>query len=216
VSAVEAVVFDFGGVIITPITRTIGRIAEGLGTSVEVLAPVLMGPFEESSDDHPWHRLERGEIATEELQVLLAPHADAAGLALRGDEVELLLAPAAFEVNEYVLDAVDGLRARGVKVALLTNGIRSFRDRLAEICRRDRFDVYVDSAWVGMRKPEARIFEHVTELLGVAPSATVFLDDFAGNLAAARAHGWRTIHVTDPRAALAELEAMLAQPDVSG
>ncbi len=208
-TAVEAVVFDFGGVIITPITRTIGVIAESLGTTADVLAPVLMGPFDRSTDDHPWHRLERGEIATEDLQGLLGPYAAAAGLGFRGDEVERLLAPGQFEVNDYVLAAIDDLRARGVRVGLLTNGIRSFQPTLHRLCDPARFDVYVDSAWVGMRKPEPRIFDHVTRALGVPADRVAFLDDFAGNLVAAAGHGWRTIHVTDPRAALAELGGLL-------
>ena len=89
---VSAVIFDFGGVIITPITRQIGMIAEGLGRTTAEVHHVMMGPQFESGD-HPWHRLERGEIGMEVLQDLLMPIAAEAGMTFRGDEVEKILAP---------------------------------------------------------------------------------------------------------------------------
>lgn len=207
---VSAVIFDFGGVIITPITRQIGMIAEGLGRTTAEVHHVMMGPQFESGD-HPWHRLERGEIGMEVLQDLLMPIAAEAGMTFRGDEVEKILAPGMYEVNHFVLEKIDELRGRGYKTALLSNSIREFRPKLEEDVPPRLFDAYIDSSHVGMRKPEPEIFHLTLRELGLdTPSDAVFLDDFAGNLAGATAVGLRTIHVRNPREALVELEDLLA------
>jgi epoxide hydrolase-like predicted phosphatase len=208
-ATITSIVFDFGGVIITPITRTIGTIAEGLGCASADLHHVLMGPQFESGD-HPWHRLERGEIEQHQLQELLMPIAAEHGIAFRGDEVQLLLQDNMFEINHYVLEHIVDLRSRGFKTALLSNSIREFSSTLRRIVPTKLFDVYIDSSDVGMRKPEPRIFHHTLESLVVEdPSHSIFLDDFLGNLAGAQEVGMRTIHVTDPRAALEELESLI-------
>lgn len=208
---ISAVIFDFGGVIITPITRQIGMIAEGLGCSTADLHHVMMGPQFESGD-HPWHRLERGEIVMEVLQGMLEPIAAAAGMTFNGDEVEKILAPGMYEVNHFVLDKIAELRDRGYKTALLSNSIREFRPKLEQDVPPRLFDAYIDSSHVGMRKPEPEIFHHTLDALALDdPARAVFLDDFAGNLAGATAIGLRTIHVKDPREALNELEALLGR-----
>ncbi|NBN89962.1 MAG: HAD family phosphatase [Actinobacteria bacterium] len=202
-------IFDFGGVIITPITRQIGMIAEGLGCSTADLHHVMMGPQFESGD-HPWHRLERGEIGMEVLQELLEPIAAAAGMNFRGDEVEKILAPGMYEVNHFVLEKIGELRGRGYKTALLSNSIREFRPKLEEDVPPRLFDAYIDSSHVGMRKPEPEIFHRTLRELALDdPSHAIFLDDFAGNLAGAQAVGLRTIHVKNPHDALEELEVLL-------
>ena len=206
---ISAVIFDFGGVIITPITRQIGMIAEGLGCSAAELHHVMMGPQFESGD-HPWHRLERGEIPMEVLQGMLEPIAAEAGMSFRGDEVEKILAPGMYELNTFVIEKISELRGRGYKTALLSNSIREFRPKLEEDVPPRLFDAYIDSSHVGMRKPEPEIFHHTLGALGLDDaSAAVFLDDFAGNLAGATAVGLRTIHVKNPREALDELDALL-------
>ena len=67
--AITSVVFDFGGVIITTITEKIQRIADSLGCPMPQLHSIMMGPQHESGD-HPWHRMERGELARDDLQGL--------------------------------------------------------------------------------------------------------------------------------------------------
>jgi len=211
VTSIKAVIFDFGGVIITPITRQIGMIADDLNCSPTELHHILMGPQFESGD-HPWHQLERGEIEMHQLQSLLMPFAEAAGIAFRGDEVEKLLAPGMYEVNHFVLEHIEALRGRGYRTALLSNSIKEFRPKLEQDVPPRLFDAYVDSSHVGMRKPEAEIFHHTLGALDVEePAQAVFLDDFQGNLAGAEAVGLRIIHVRDPRSALEELEELLAR-----
>jgi putative hydrolase of the HAD superfamily len=69
------------------------------------------------------------------------------------------------------------------------------------------FDHVIESAKVGLRKPDPRIYAMMTEALGVDPARCVYLDDLGINLKPARDLGMRTIKVVDPDAALAELES---------
>jgi putative hydrolase of the HAD superfamily len=69
------------------------------------------------------------------------------------------------------------------------------------------FDVIVESAKIGIRKPNPKIYEMMCEQLGVKPGACVFLDDLGGNLKPARAMGMTTIKVESGPQAIAELEA---------
>jgi len=204
---VEAVVFDFGGVIITPITDKLARIAERSSIDPGVMLEVLMGPRHDSTD-HPWHRSERGELAVAEIQALLGPYADHHGVALVGDEIDVLLDAQTYSINSQVLDRIAALQGV-VKLGLLTNSIREFRPTLERDIDLTLFDVVMDSSAEGSRKPEPVIYRRTTEALGVAAQTVVYLDDFDHNLGPARDEGWQTIHVGDPDAALAELDVLL-------
>ncbi len=63
------------------------------------------------------------------------------------------------------------------------------------------FDAVVVSCEIGLRKPDPEIYAHVTEALDVAPTTTVLLDDFAGNVNGAHAVGWQGILVGSDHAA---------------
>jgi putative hydrolase of the HAD superfamily len=72
----------------------------------------------------------------------------------------------------------------------------------------DLFDVVIQSAVVGVRKPDPRFYLMACTALEIRPSAAVFLDDLGVNLKPARALGMYTIKVVDPLDALIELEAV--------
>ena len=107
-----------------------------------------------------------------------------------------------------MLEAIRRLRARGLRTAALTNNWVSEGKRQTDTLR-ERFDVFVESAVVGLRKPDPRIYELVCRELGVPPARTAFLDDIGLNLKPARALGMATIKVVEPDAALRELGALL-------
>jgi putative hydrolase of the HAD superfamily len=67
------------------------------------------------------------------------------------------------------------------------------------------FDLVVESSIEGIRKPDPRIYQLACERLGVAPEASVFLDDLGINLKPARALGMRTIKVVEESAAIEDL-----------
>ena len=205
----DAVVFDFGGVLIRPITNKIGVLADRAGLEVEELVEILMGPLAESTSHHPWHRAERGEIGVDDLQVHVGPYADASGVELHGDEIAFLF-EIDFSVIDPVVQRVRTLRADGYRTALVTNSFEYFRPTLEELVDMTLFDVVVDSSEVGHRKPEPAIYELTSDRLGVDPARIIFLDDFGPNVAGARTAGWTAIHVTDPLAALEALDQALA------
>ena len=206
---IRAVVFDFGGVLITTISNQIAQIAGTRGVEPSVMHEVLLGP-RESGPDHPWHRAERGEIPTAEIQALLDPWADELGVTLRGDEIEELLAPGGYTVVNEMLDRIRSLRAERYLTGLLTNTFAEFQPTMQRDIDFDLFDVVVESFAVGSRKPERAIYEITQTQLGVDHDAIVYLDDFEQNLLEPLALGWNTIRVGDQADALVELDGLLA------
>jgi putative hydrolase of the HAD superfamily len=74
------------------------------------------------------------------------------------------------------------------------------------------FDVVLESSRLRLRKPEQAFYELACERLDVKPDEAVFLDDLGVNLKPARAMGMTTIKVSDPDAAITELEAVVGFP----
>ncbi len=200
-SPITAVVFDFGGVLISPITDPLARIAQRHGVTLPQLFGVLLGPHDRSTEDHPWHRAERGELAVAEIMGHLAPWAAAAGMTLAGDEIDAIL-QAEFHIRTAVVDALAALHEAGYRTGLLTNSFREFRAFIETRVDFSLFDVVVDSSEVGLRKPDPAIYELTTARLGCAPAEVLYLDDFIGNVDGARLAGWNAVHVTSERAVL--------------
>jgi epoxide hydrolase-like predicted phosphatase len=202
-------VFDFGGVIITPITNQLGDLAADHDTTVATMLEIMLGPH--ASGDHPWHRAERGEIAVADIQRDLPRWAEPHGVTLAGDEIERLLALGQFSVVEPVVERVAALQGDGVLTGLLTNTFAEFHPIMEEHLDLSLFDVVVESYAVGARKPEPSIYEATAAMLGVEHTEIVYLDDFEQNLVPAIALGWTVIHVRDQLAALDELTLRLSQ-----
>jgi putative hydrolase of the HAD superfamily len=207
---IDAVVFDFGGVLTAASPfDLLGALGEEAGVAPEVVLDRLLGPYHEDTD-HPFHRMERGEISA------VAWFAEAAtALAEIGVELSVEKMAAVFRtlgVHDVVVERVRALRADGYKTAILTNNVREASETWRTMLDVDAlFDVIVDSSAVGMRKPNPAIYRHTLELLGgVEPERAVFLDDAESNVVAARAIGMHGIVVgPDPLPALAELDGIL-------
>ncbi|MBJ6373638.1 HAD family hydrolase [Sedimentitalea arenosa] len=89
------------------------------------------------------------------------------------------------------------LRARGVPVFSLTNfGIQSFDYAATHYPFLTEFDRQFISGHLGVIKPDPKIYEIVETDSGIAPSALLFTDDRADNIAMAASRGWRT-HLFD-------------------
>jgi putative hydrolase of the HAD superfamily len=142
------------------------------------------------------------------MQELVVPWAEAAGIALRGDEYERLLR-GDYAIIEPMVELIRDLRADGYPIGLLTNSFAEFQPTLRQQLDFDLFDVFVDSSDVGHRKPEPEIYRIVTERIGLPTDQIVYLDDFDANIEGAQAAGWQTVHVTDPLAAIDELRVLL-------
>ena len=171
----------------------------------------MFGPYH-ADTDHPWHRLERGEISFREAREAIVALGRAAGIDTDPLRVFQRMS-AGGGVREAMVERARRLRRAGVRTALVTNNAREFRERWrALVPAEELFEHVVDSSEVGVRKPDPAIFRIALARLGdPAPERTLFLDDFEGNLAAARALGLRALLVPDdPAPALAALDALLA------
>ena len=102
------------------------------------------------------------------------------------------------------------LRERGYRLAICTNNVREWEPRWRAMLPVDEiFEVVVDSAFVGTRKPEARIYELTLEALGVDAGSALFIDDIEANCAGARAVGMHAVWFERTEQAIADTEAAL-------
>jgi epoxide hydrolase-like predicted phosphatase len=207
--AVRAVLFDFGGVFMPSPFSAVRAFGARLGIPPERAIETIFGSYD-SDTDHPWHRLERGEMT------LIAAREAILAIDDVGQRIDLFEALGELRdatVRPDVVQIARDARAVGVKTAVVTNNVREFGNGWRAMLPVDElFDVVVDSAHVGVRKPDPRIFRLALERLGdVAPGDAVFLDDFPGNVAAAERLGMRGILVEDDyEPALNALRALLA------
>ena len=209
----EAALFDFGGVFTDSPFAAAERHGSELGADPGRVLELVFGPYDRDTD-HPWHRLERGELSFAEARDAIL----ALGLREGLDTDPLAIfsrMSGGGAAREVVVGRVRELRAAGLRTALVTNNVREFRDRWRQLLPvGELFELVVDSSEVGVRKPDPAIFRIALEGLGgIHPTRAVFLDDYAGNVAAARAVGLHAIHVgEDPGEALAALDALLGVP----
>ena len=116
----------------------------------------------------------------------------------------------ALEPNEAMIELMRELRGRSLRMALLTNNVREWEPLWRSMVPIDElFEIVVDSAFVGCRKPEPRIYEIVLERLGVEASGCLFVDDVEVNCDAARELGMTAVHFRDNEQAIAEIRAAL-------
>ena len=121
----DAVVFDYGGVMITSITNKFIPLAERAETSVEVIREIVMGPLGVSTS-HPWHRAERGEIPLDQIQEGLEPYAAEYSVRLYGDEIETVYSNAKsglttpYTIIEPMIEKAIEVQKEGFSIALLT------------------------------------------------------------------------------------------------
>jgi epoxide hydrolase-like predicted phosphatase len=172
---------------------------------------LVFGPYD-ADTDHPWHRLERGEISLVDARDAILELGRAEGVESDPFRVFQLMS-GAHGARDAVIDRTRRLRASGVRTALVTNNVREFRERWRGLVPVDElFELVVDSSEVGVRKPDPRIFTLALEGLGgILPERAIFLDDWEGNVAAARSVGIRGLRVDeDPSDALLELDRILA------
>ena len=206
---IDAVLYDFGGVFTRSPFTAVDEGSDELGLERDMVFEVLFGPYGEDTD-HPWHRLERGEVTLAEArQALLALAADR-GLA---DDPFTFLGRLGGrdDQREAVVARALAIKASGVRTALVTNNIAEFGDGWrAMVPVDDLFDVVIDSCQVGLRKPNPAMFQAALDALDVSPVQSVFLDDYLGNVTAAVELGMHAIHVgADRLAAFDELERLL-------
>jgi putative hydrolase of the HAD superfamily len=210
---IRAVLFDFGGVILSsPIDAF-----RAYERANNLPAGFLQRINTQNPDANAWACMERGELDEETFHSRFQAEGLALGYAF---DSRIVLSQISGELRPNMVAVVRGLRGR-YRVACLTNNMRikfgpamsATEARAAELAEvMALFEHVVESSKIGSRKPERRFFERACEIVGVAPEHCVFLDDLGINLKPARAMGMTTIKVGDPAEAIAELEAVLGHP----
>jgi putative hydrolase of the HAD superfamily len=199
-TAIVAVIFDLGGVVMESPLHAIARYERDHGIEHNAINRAIV----EAGEQGAWSRLERGELPVEELFEPLEADCRRLGLEVDGRRMMEYIGEASVP-RPRMIEAIRRIRERRLGVAALTNNW----PREGPNPLLDHFDVFIESSVVGMRKPDTRIYELVCSELGVRPEQAAFLDDIGRNLKSARALGMTTIKVDDPDDALQELSALL-------
>jgi putative hydrolase of the HAD superfamily len=208
--SIEAILFDFGGVFTESPFLAAREAGEELGIDVDVAFDLCFGTYHHDGD-HPWHRLERGEMTLEDARSALREMAVERGFDV--DPVDFLMRLARDDdQRESVVQRALAIKAGGVRTACVTNNVLEFGEGWRSLIPVDElFDVVVDSCHAGVRKPDPRIYRLALDAVDVDAEAAVFLDDHPANVEAAEALGMRGIVVGRDRvAAFDRLEELLA------
>ena len=198
----RAVLFDLGGVVVGSPLHAIAAYEEELGLPAGSVNRVVIG----TGPGGAWSRLERGELTLEPFYEAFDRECTTAGCTLSARTLMERVAGATAP-RPAMLEAIRRIRERGLIAAAITNNWVAEEGSAGEL--RHHFDLVVESAVEGMRKPDPRIFEIACERLRIVARDAVFLDDIGSNLKTARSLGMTTIKVVEPDAALAELEKLL-------
>ncbi|MBV8927362.1 MAG: HAD-IA family hydrolase [Bradyrhizobium sp.] len=202
---IEAVIWDFGGVLTTSPFEAFARFEKERGFPIDIIRRTNAANHLENA----WAKFERAEVDVETFDELFAIESRAFGAEVRGRDVLPLLQG---ELRPEMVEALKRVRAQCrtgcITNNLPANAIGSTSGRslyVAEVMAM--FDHIIESAKIGLRKPDPRIYKMMIEALKVDPKRCVYLDDLGVNLKPAREMGMTTIKVVTAQQALAELEA---------
>ena len=204
---IEAVIFDFGGVITTSPFEAFARFETERGLPADIIRRVNAANHLENA----WAKFERAEVDLETFDDMFAAESLAMGAEVRGRDVLPLLSG---DLRPEMVKALRRIKAR-FKTGCITNNlpnnaIRNADGRsvyVAEVMAL--FDHVIESAKIGLRKPDPRIYRMMIDALGVDPANCVYLDDLGVNLKPAREMGMTTIKVLSGEQAIADLEAAI-------
>jgi putative hydrolase of the HAD superfamily len=205
----EAVVSDFGGVLTTPLVESFMAFQNETGIGAEVLGEAMEAATE-ANGENPLFEMERGEIT------------EIAFLEQLTDSLEPLLGhrPEMHRFKEIYFEALDpnpamiglmrDLKAEGYRMAMLTNNVREWEPLWRSMLPVDEiFETVVDSAFVGCRKPESRIYAIALDRLGLPAECCLFVDDVQVNCEGAEKAGMTAVHFQDTEQAIAAVRAAL-------
>jgi putative hydrolase of the HAD superfamily len=206
--AIEAVIWDFGGVFTTSPFEAFRRFEAQRGLPQDFIRRVNAT----DPDSNAWALFERSEIDAAAFDTLFLEEAARLGHALRGAEVLPLLSG---DVRPRMVAALKACKAK-FRVGCITNnvvtghgtGMAGSAEKAAAIAEIfARFEVVIESSVAGVRKPDPRIYLMMCERLGVAPETCVYLDDLGVNCKPAAALGMTAIKVSTEAQALEDLAA---------
>ena len=207
--AIEAILWDFGGVFTTSPFEAFNHYEMRRGLPKDLIRTVNRT----NPDSNAWALLERGEIDSRTFDEKFLAESTALGHPLRGAEVLPLLGG---ELRPRMVEALL-ICKQHFKIGCITNNVnhghgpgmapdRERASRAAEVMQH--FHAILESSKTGIRKPDPRIYVMMCELIGVAPKACVYLDDLGINCKPAAQLGMTAIKVVSEAQALADLEGV--------
>lgn len=208
---IEAVLFDIGGVILSSPFEAFSAYEVAAGLEPDT----IRGLNATNPDTNAWARFERSELDPKEFCEVFEAEAAEQGFVI---DAAAVLGCLAGKIRPRMVEVVRECASRYRTAAVTNNfmpangaelyaGAVSLGEDIYPL-----FDAVIESRVVGYRKPDERFYRFALEALGVEAAACVMLDDLGVNLKPARAMGMKTIKVTDPDVAIAELESILGHP----
>ena len=202
---------DFGGVLTTPLMDSFAEVQDRTGISPAALGRAMQS-IAEADGAHPLFELEKGMVSEidflNRLADALEPELGHAPELHRFSEIYF----SALHPNEPMIELMREIKTSGRRMAMLTNNVREWEPLWRSMLPVDEiFELVVDSAFVGMRKPDPAIYELTLERLGggVTAGECLFVDDLAVNIEAARHLGMRAVHLVDTDQAIGEIRTVL-------
>ena len=214
-AAYKAIIWDFGGVITASPFEAFNRYEAAQDLPNDFIRTINA----QNPDTNAWARFERSDIDATEFDTAFRADALAAGHDVPGSDVLALLAG---DIRPEMVAVLDGLKARGYRLACITNNVKTGADEtpnpgmarepkkaaaIAEVMAR--FEMVIESSIEGLRKPDPAIYQLACDKLGLQAHDCVFLDDLGINLKPARAMGMGTVKVLSAAQAIADLAALL-------
>tara|TARA_B110000438_G_scaffold151777_1_gene145810 strand:+ start:62 stop:706 length:645 start_codon:yes stop_codon:yes gene_type:complete len=206
---IKTIIFDFGGVITNSPIEGFKNLEKTHGYSKGLITGINMN----NPDNNAWARSERGEIEIDTFLSQFEQEALEIGHDINADEILIQLygSPRPIMIKKIISLS----KSNKYKLICLTNvlkGINKFMPKEREEIVNNimsYFDKIYESYKIGMRKPEARIYEYIIKDLEINPKETIFLDDLGMNLKTARQLGINTIKVVDPIEAIKTLDQFI-------
>ncbi len=183
-------IFDLGNVIVDIDFKRV------LGVWSKLSSVPLATLSERFTMGEVFQQHERGEISDEDFARQLS---DEMGLSLSFEQFAEGWQAVFVALRPEVISIMQKLRAEGHRVVVLSNTNRLHCNYWPQhypkvAAAADHMYLSQD---LGMRKPEARIYQHVLSAENISAEQAVFFDDVEANIVAARIEGMTGIHVTD-------------------
>ncbi|NKZ00204.1 HAD family phosphatase [Nocardiopsis dassonvillei subsp. albirubida] len=208
VNRIEAVVCDYGGVLTNPLIETLEHFARTAGLTPDAIL-TAMGAAAARNGAEPMALLEVGAITEADLVAQISAELPG-GWTLPGDRTFGEIWFAGRNGNAEFAEFLGGLGARGYRLALLTNNVIEWEELWrATVPADELFEVVVNSAHEGVRKPDTEIYDRLLARLGLTPDRCLFVDDLESNLEPAARLGMATVLYRDNAQAIAEITELL-------
>jgi len=209
-SRIEMVISDFGGVLTTPLIDAFISVQERVGIPPETFGEAL-NSLTGAGAPNPLFELECGRITEAEFHRQLAEALEPVlGHRPVIEEFGLMLFDA-LDANPGMIDLIREVRRNGHRTALLTNNVKEWEPKWRSMLPVDElFETVVDSAFVGCRKPDPKIYRLTLERVGLEPEQCLFIDDMQINVDAANELGIHGVHFRETAQVRAEVHALLA------